>query len=39
MHQWFENDVELYGTQTIKQHQAYTPTFENDVELYGTQTQ
>ena len=34
----FENDVELYGTQTelfiIKQYEE----FENDVELYGTQT-
>ena len=34
----FENDVELYGTQTksAKQHPVYE--FENDVELYGTQT-
>ena len=34
----FENDVELYGTQTKDQIAAAVATFENDVELYGTQT-
>ena len=34
----FENDVELYGTQTVKSSYHYAPVFENDVELYGTQT-
>ena len=34
----FENDVELYGTQTgIGIHKKQI-LFENDVELYGTQT-
>ena len=34
----FENDVELYGTQTIYLIGFIIMTFENDVELYGTQT-
>ena len=34
----FENDVELYGTQTNKIRWAGNVKFENDVELYGTQT-
>ena len=34
----FENDVELYGTQTVKLSRRCTFEFENDVELYGTQT-
>ena len=34
----FENDVEMYGTQTLCAafHSPYL--FENDVEMYGTQT-
>ena len=34
----FENDVELYGTQTNAVNCVNPTTFENDVELYGTQT-
>ena len=34
----FENDVELYGTQTVIYPTPYIVWFENDVELYGTQT-
>ena len=34
----FENDVELYGTQTVKSKVHSRGVFENDVELYGTQT-
>ena len=34
----FENDVELYGTQTVLQIDKRVDLFENDVELYGTQT-
>ena len=34
----FENDVELYGTQTDFSFQTILRQFENDVELYGTQT-
>ena len=34
----FENDVEMYGTQTIKLRIACITVFENDVEMYGTQT-
>ena len=34
----FENDVELYGTQTLTSGSTVTIRFENDVELYGTQT-
>ena len=34
----FENDVELYGTQTSVFDQWELMLFENDVELYGTQT-
>ena len=34
----FENDVELYGTQTMMAVIAAATPFENDVELYGTQT-
>ena len=34
----FENDVELYGTQTMSEDKTYAYEFENDVELYGTQT-
>ena len=34
----FENDVELYGTQTHHIVIISRNMFENDVELYGTQT-
>ena len=34
----FENDVELYGTQTLFFSYPVRWVFENDVELYGTQT-
>ena len=35
---WFENDVEMYGAQTISASKALSPEFENDVEMYGAQT-
>ena len=34
----FENDVEMYGTQTCKDAYRTGRLFENDVEMYGTQT-
>ena len=34
----FENDVKMYGTQTIKADGYATDSFENDVKMYGTQT-
>ena len=34
----FENDVEMYGTQTSEVAKAVDDLFENDVEMYGTQT-
>ena len=34
----FENDVEMYGTQTSITLSSFLFTFENDVEMYGTQT-
>ena len=34
----FENDVEMYGTQTMKHLFIVLRMFENDVEMYGTQT-
>ena len=34
----FENDVEMYGTQTIGGDVQCRIKFENDVEMYGTQT-
>ena len=34
----FENDVEMYGTQTKPLQHCKSPPFENDVEMYGTQT-
>ncbi len=34
----FENDVEMYGTQTHFQFVFFFLWFENDVEMYGTQT-
>ena len=35
----FENDVKMYGTQTVMSIGSYLPPFENDVKMYGTQTQ
>ena len=35
----FENDVKMYGTQTVESLHTVTFTFENDVKMYGTQTQ
>ena len=35
----FENDVKMYGTQTIRILLADEIEFENDVKMYGTQTQ
>ena len=34
----FENDVEMYGTQTVGEFFRLSDMFENDVEMYGTQT-
>ena len=34
----FENDVEMYGTQTASANCFLSSLFENDVEMYGTQT-
>ena len=34
----FENDVKMYGTQTIKLPSQTAAMFENDVKMYGTQT-
>ena len=34
----FENDVEMYGTQTKRAKIMRSWRFENDVEMYGTQT-
>ena len=34
----FENDVKMYGTQTIFRHLRSLSSFENDVKMYGTQT-
>ena len=34
----FENDVEMYGTQTLISERDRLCRFENDVEMYGTQT-
>ena len=34
----FENDVEMYGTQTVVDTCVNYIRFENDVEMYGTQT-
>ena len=33
----FENDVKMYGTQTIVKQKVDHPMFENDVKMYGTQ--
>ena len=34
----FENDVKMYGTQTLKASSIKNIMFENDVKMYGTQT-
>ena len=34
----FENDVKMYGTQTMVPVVRIILTFENDVKMYGTQT-
>ena len=34
----FENDVKMYGTQTLSCPTAPLWLFENDVKMYGTQT-
>ena len=34
----FENDVKMYGTQTIFDYIYLLSMFENDVKMYGTQT-
>ena len=34
----FENDVKMYGTQTIMVDATRVRRFENDVKMYGTQT-
>ena len=34
----FENDVNMYGTQTWIWNINYLDEFENDVNMYGTQT-
>ena len=35
----FENDVKMYGTQTMESYCVLPTLFENDVKMYGTQTQ
>ena len=34
----FENDVEMYGAQTVSAPLCQVKGFENDVEMYGAQT-
>ena len=34
----FENDVKMYGIQTVNIDGVKTPWFENDVKMYGIQT-
>ena len=34
----FENDVEMYGAQTVNMAENPSEAFENDVEMYGAQT-
>ena len=34
----FENDVKMYGTQTVFVYVKSSDRFENDVKMYGTQT-
>ena len=35
----FENDVEMYGAQTMNPPKSRQNWFENDVEMYGAQTE
>ena len=35
----FENDVKMYGTQTLLADISAQLLFENDVKMYGTQTE
>ena len=35
----FENDVKMYGTQTLLAPYIVTSLFENDVKMYGTQNE
>ena len=34
----FENDVKMYGTETISISRLDSSSFENDVKMYGTET-
>ena len=34
----FENDVKMYGTETVVDRIAEDISFENDVKMYGTET-
>ena len=34
----FENDVKMYGTETISYRRYTKNRFENDVKMYGTET-
>ena len=38
MFEKFENDVKMYGTQTMQTLPLLPEWFENDVKMYGTQT-
>ena len=39
MKHWkFENDVKMYGTETLTKWIAKKVKFENDVKMYGTET-
>ena len=35
----FENDVKMYGTETICNDEKEREVFENDVKMYGTETE
>jgi len=35
---WFENDVKIYGIQTVQKQGNIIGAFENDVKIYGIQT-
>ena len=34
----FENDVKMYGTETLLEQRQVVDQFENDVKMYGTET-
>ena len=34
----FENDVKMYGTETVRPFLSAKSSFENDVKMYGTET-